>query len=107
MDLAPTARRHLSPEEGMVLGRLADHPDGVMWFTPASRSKTDYQRFNAEVVWPLEQLKLRGLVAITERQAADAGAADTFWEAVAAALTAAGRQALAGSVSSAPEAWDD
>ncbi|HET8623398.1 MAG TPA: hypothetical protein VFM14_07535 [Gemmatimonadales bacterium] len=107
MDLAAAARRHLSPEEGTLLSRLADQPDAVMWFTPASSSKPDYQRFNAEVVWPLEQLKLRGLVAITDRKAADAGAADTFWEAVAAALTAAGRQALAGSVSSAPEAWDD
>ena len=85
---------NLSPEEGAVLGRLAGHPDAVIRFTPASRTKPDYRRFNADVVWPLEQLRHRGLVAITDRTAARTSLSDTFWEAVAAALTPAGRRIL-------------
>jgi hypothetical protein len=94
MDIAAVVRLHLSAEEGALLGHLAHHPDAVTRFTPASRSKSDYRRFNAEVVWPLEQLKHRGLVAIMDRTAAPAEPAEAYWEAIAAALTAAGRRAL-------------
>jgi hypothetical protein len=95
MDIAAVVRMHLSAEEGAVLGQLAHHPDGVTRFTPASRTKPEYRRFNAEIVWPLEQLKHRGLVAITGRTAAPAEPADMYWEAVVAALTPAGRRAFA------------
>jgi hypothetical protein len=87
---------NLSPEEGAVFGRLADHPDSLTRFTPASPTRPDYQVFNADVVWPLEQLKRRGLVVITDRIAARTANADSYWEAVVAHLTPAGRQAAAG-----------
>ncbi len=94
--LEPSVRMSLTPEEGVVLGRLADNPQGVTRFTPAAPSRSAYRAFNIDVVWPLEQLQRRGLVAITERTAADAGDAEAYWAAVSAALTPAGRDAAAG-----------
>ncbi len=96
MMLEPRLRRALSPEEGALLGRLADHPQEVTRFTPAAPDRSGYQTFNADVVWPLEELKRRGFVAIIERAAADTGGAERFWNAIAAELTPAGREAVAG-----------
>jgi hypothetical protein len=96
MMLAPRVRMSLTPEEGTVLGRLADNTYGVTRFTPPARSRSDYRAFNADVVWPLEQLRRRGLVAITAREGANVGGADTYWDAVVAFLTPAGQDAVTG-----------
>jgi hypothetical protein len=96
MILEPGVRMSLTPEEGAVLGQLADSPHSVMHFTPVAQSKAGYQSFNTDVVWPLEQLQRRGLVEITQRVAADTGGAATYWNAVAAALTPDGWETAAG-----------
>ncbi|MGH7630817.1 MAG: hypothetical protein ACREOF_15810 [Gemmatimonadales bacterium] len=96
MMLEPRLRMLLSPEEGALLGRLADHPQGVTRFTPAAPGRSGYQTFNADVVWPLEELKRRGFVAIIKRAAANTGGAETYWNAIEAGLTPEGREAAAG-----------
>jgi hypothetical protein len=96
MILQPRVRKSLTVEEGAVLEQLADNPRGVTRLTPTGRSRADYRAFNTDVVWPLEQLRRRGFVSITERKAADTGAAEVYWDAVAATLTPAGQDAVMG-----------
>jgi hypothetical protein len=96
MILQPRVRLSLTPEEGTLLERLADNPDGATRFTPAGHSRADYRAFNTDVVWPLEQLKRRGFVTITERQAAATGGAEVYWNAIVGVLTAAGQDAVHG-----------
>ena len=86
----------LTPEEGAILGQLADNLRSATRFTPGQRSRRGYRAFNADVVWPLEQLQRRGFVKITERAAAGVEGGDTCWDGVAAELTPAGREAAAG-----------
>jgi hypothetical protein len=96
MILEPSVRMGLTPEEGAVLGQLADRPQEVTRFTPAATDRSGYRAFNLDVVWPLEQLQRRGFVSITERVAADSRSAETYWVTVSAELTPEGREAAAG-----------
>jgi hypothetical protein len=96
MMLEPRVRLSLSPEEGAVLGQLADRPWANTRFTPTNLDRSGYRAFNVDVVWPLEQLRRRGLVVISERGRAETGAADLYWNAIVAALTPQGREAVAG-----------
>ncbi|MGH7518030.1 MAG: hypothetical protein ACREOC_11260 [Gemmatimonadales bacterium] len=95
MMLEPRVRLSLTPEEGAVLGQLADRPWDDTRFTPTSHDRSGYRAFNLDVVWPLEQLRRRGLAVITQRVGAETGA-ELYWNAIAAALTPQGREAVAG-----------
>jgi hypothetical protein len=96
MILEPRVRLSLTPEEGALLEQLGDNPDGVTRFAPTARSRMDYRAFNTDVVWPLEQLRRRGFVTITERQQATTGSAEVYWDAIGGALTPAGQDAVLG-----------
>lgn len=78
------------------MGHLADNPERATRFAPTAQTRSGYQAFNVEVVWPLEQLQRRGFIETIERIAADTGGADAYWTSITAALTPAGRDAAAG-----------
>jgi hypothetical protein len=96
MILQRSVQMALTPEEGVVLGHLADRPQEVTRFTPAATDRDAFRAFNVDVVWPLEQLRRRGLVSIRERVPANHQDAEHYWTAVAAELTSEGREAAAG-----------
>ena len=96
MILEPSVQMALTPEEGAVLGQLADRPYEATRFTPAAADRTAFRAFNVDVVWPLEQLQRRGLASIRERVPAEHQDAEHYWNAVAAELTTEGREAAAG-----------
>ena len=96
MILDPRIRLSLTPEEGAVLGQLADNPQGVTRFMPAARSQWGYRAFNVDIVWPLEQLRGRGFVRIEDRKVADTASGEVYWDGVAAQLTEEGKEAVGG-----------